>query len=369
MVLDTLEEGLRSKKRKRSSGGGNLSAASLAAHLNTKFGDDSAKTLDEDILSAPKTYISSQHPLIDMAIGHPGFPAGRISSIFGESSTGKTHILYHTLAETQRRGGIAMLIDAEYALDPDRASLIGIDCSKLVVTQPETLEEGFEHVREAAQLIRTEHPDKLVCIGFDSVAGIGTKAEMEDKNTQGGHARAMSKILRRITKEIADYQIALIIINQYREKIDGFGYGPKKTMLAENPIRFASSVAFEIARTSLDQKDKNDPTGIFSEARNKKNKISAPFRRAQFRIGFDCGIDILDGLLELGMQSGMIKKAGAYLQYGDKSFYRKDWASVLRENYDIVPELLAVTGFEYPSGSRLLDPLGLYDEEETLEAA
>lgn len=319
--------------------------------------------LSEDITSKPKRFISTQHPLIDMTIGHPGIPCGRVCSFFGHSSTGKTTICYHILAETQRLGGVAILIDAEYALDPDRAAAIGIDCASLIVLEPDTLDECITYIEEVVKYVREEDPDCLVTIVLDSVAGISTQAEEDDKGGIGGHARVMSRGLRRITKKISNLDIALVIVNQYKDKIDAMAFAEKTAMIAEKPIRFHSTIGMEVAQvTKIPDPKTKEIIGITSRARNKKNKIAAPFREATFEVSFanPGGINIIEGFFQLGLQTGVIVKKGSRYALDiegkeSKTFYQKEFTRVLRDNPDLLGILHSKlpAGFVYPPESRM----------------
>lgn len=344
---------------------GEPSFTRFADRLRKRLGEDSVTLLSGDRIAGVKDWVSTQHPMIDAAIGHTGLPVGRITTIFGETSCGKTTLSYHILGETQRRGGIAILIDAENAaLDAARAAQLGVNPDELMVLQPETLEDACKMMEEAINFAREDFPDKIVTIIFDSVAGIATKAEAEGEYGQhhmAQHAKIMGQALRKITGLIAQQNICLVIINQYRDNI-GVTFGPSKTMIAEKPIRFFASVAMEIARVSIlnvGEGENKTSYGIQCKAYINKNKVAKPFETGHFRILWTCGIDSVQGVFAAGVKTGIIARPSAgWYEYKDKKFRETQFeATVLKEYPQIVGEILSSLGLPeaYTTDSKLMN--------------
>lgn len=334
---------------------GESTFASFTSRLKNKLGDESITVLSGDRVSGVKDWISTQHPMIDLAIGHTGIPVGRITSIVGEPSCGKTTLCYHLLGETQLRGGIAILIDAENsALDADRARQLGVNPNELLVIQPETLEDACNMMEDAIMLAREDFPDKLVTVIFDSVAGIATKAEAEGEygdHHMAQHAKIMSQALRKLPGLIAKHNITLVIVNQYRQNI-GITFGPSKTMVAERPIRFAASVVIEVSRTATLQEgegDKKTSRGIQCKAYVNKNKVAKPFETGAFQILWECGIDSVNGLFYAGIHTGVITRPSAgWYEYREKKFRESQFENVLHEYPEIAMEILPKMNFPEP---------------------
>jgi recombination protein RecA len=341
-------------------GDGNIS--SFTARLQAKFGKDTVSFLTGDMISEVKDWVSTQNPMLDLAIGHPGLPVGRVVSIIGETSSGKTTQCYHLFAETQRRGGIAILIDAESAaLDAKRARELGVIPEQLLVLQPETVEEACTMMQQAIEFAREDHPDRIVTIIFDSVAGLGTKAEVDGEfgaHHMAGHARVMGQALRKLVRLIADQKILLVLVNQYRDNV-GVTFGPSKTMIAERPIRFASSVIIEIAKVGPYTKgegEKKVSLGINCRATVQKNKTAKPFEIASFRILWDRGIDTVNGLFNLGVAMGVIERPSAgWYQIGERKFRESEFEDVLASTPTITSQILSLLELPevYPAESAI----------------
>lgn len=334
---------------------GDATFASFTSRLKNKLGNEAVTILSGDRVSGVTDWISTQHPMIDLAIGHTGIPVGRVTSIVGEPSCGKTTLCYHLLGETQRRGGIAILIDAENsALDAARAIQLGVNPHELLVIQPDTLEDACNMMEDSIMLAREDFPDKLVTVIFDSVAGIATRAEAEGEfgdHHMAQHAKIMSQALRKLPGLIAKQNITLVIVNQYRQNI-GITFGPSKTMVAERPIRFAASVVIEVSRTatlSEGEGDKKTTRGIQCKAYVNKNKVAKPFETGNFQILWEKGIDSVNGLFYAGLHTGTITRPSAgWYEYKGNKFRESQFENVLYEYPEIAMEILPNMGFPEP---------------------
>lgn len=297
-------------------------------------GDES---LDADVTG----YVSTQCPMLNWAIGRPGIPRGRMTTIIGLEASGKSTALLHILAETQRIGGIAALIDAERRHWRERAERIGLDHDRLVQLQGATLEENLELIEKFVRAVRTRDPNIPLTIGYDSVAGSPTKADLDGSYGDAipaKHARLLAIGMRRIHPLIARERVALVMVNQLRDKLQfGFTLGrPQMVMLGEHPLTYWSSVKLHLQQAQrLGEADA--PTGITVNCEILKNTVAPPFRKCQFNIDFQTGIDAVGSALDLAVKVGIIEgKSGWYRYEGyDKSFQRGDFADVLAQH----PEL------------------------------
>lgn len=310
----------------------------IVGAVTKKYGELAASTMgDREVDSAIKDWISTQCAMLDLAIsGGKGIPVGRISLIKGRESAGKTALATHILAETQRRGGIAVLLDTEYSYDPDRAKALGVDLPKLIVGQPDTMEEAWGQMFEMIDLIRKTHKDRLVTIVWDSVASSPPEAELKGEvgaATYGLPAKLVSQGMRNAVKRIASQRICLVFVNQIRDNV-GVTFGPTTTMIAEHPLMFHSSVVIDLARVEVlaTTTATKEPYAIKVRAKVSKNKVAPPFREAEFLIRFDVGIDRYESLLKAGVKLGIIQVAGAYYKIGNSpGFLAKDAEAKLKE--------------------------------------
>ena len=273
---------------------------------------------------------------LNYALGVGGYPRGRIIEIYGPESSGKTPLAIHAIAEAQKAGGVAAIIDAEHAFDRFYAEKLGVDINNLLISQPDNGEQALEI---AEQLIRSSAIDILV---VDSVAALVPKSEIDgemgDKNV-GVQARLMSQAMRKLTGAISRTNTTCIFINQLREKI-GVMFGPSETTTGGNALKFYSSVRIDI-RPSTAIKKNDTMLGKLTKVKVTKNKVAPPFRRCEFDIMFGEGISRTGEIIDLGVQLDIIKKSGSWFSYdGSKLAQGRDAAKdVLRDNPELADEL------------------------------
>lgn len=315
-----------------------------------KLGDESI----EDVDVIPTGSIG-----LNWALGVGGFPRGRITEIFGPESSGKTTLAIHAIAEAQKAGGIAAMIDAEHAFDRFYAEKLGVDVNNLLIAQPDNGEQALEI---AEQLIRSSAVDILV---VDSVAALTPKNEIEgdmgDRNV-GLQARLMSQAMRKLTGAISRTNTTCIFINQLREKI-GVMFGPSETTTGGNALKFYASVRIDI-RPSSTIKDGDDILGRHTKVKVVKNKVAPPFKRCEFDIMFGEGISRSSEIIDLGVEYGIIKKSGSWFSYNDSKLAQgRDAAKrVIDDNPELAEELEALImaalkeGKPQKSGSKKAKP-------------
>jgi len=294
-----------------------------------KMGDEVVEKVD---------VIPSGSVALNSALGVGGYPRGRIIEIFGPESSGKTTLAIHAIAEAQKLGGIAAIIDAEHAFDRFYAEKLGVDVNNLLISQPDNGEQALEIVE---QLIRSAAVDIIV---VDSVAALTPKSEIEgemgDRN-MGLQARLMSQAMRKLTGTISRTNTTCIFINQLREKI-GVMFGPAETTTGGNALKFYSSVRLDIrSRSTL--KDGDNVLGRHTIVKVVKNKVAPPFRRAEFDIMFGEGISRSSELIDLGVELNIIAKSGSWFSYnGTKLAQGREAAKrMLEDNPELADEIEA----------------------------
>jgi recombination protein RecA len=303
--------------------------------IERQFGKGSVMRLGEET-RVPVEVIPTGSIALDVALGLGGLPRGRIVEIYGPESSGKTTVALHAVANAQKAGGIAAFIDAEHALDPDYAKKLGVDTDALLVSQPDTGEQALEI---ADMLIRSGAIDVVV---IDSVAALVPKAEIEGEmgdSHVGLQARLMSQALRKITGALSQTKTTAIFINQLREKV-GVMFGSPETTSGGKALKFYASVRLDVRRIET-LKEGTDAVGNRTRVKVVKNKMSPPFKVAEFDIIYGIGISREGSLIDLGVEQGIVRKSGAWYTYdGDQLGQGKENArNFLRENADLANEI------------------------------
>ena len=280
--------------------------------------------------------IASGSIALDHALGIGGYPRGRVIEIYGPESSGKTTLAIHAVAEAQKLGGIAAIIDAEHAFDRTYAKKLGVNVDTLLISQPDNGEQALEI---ADALIRSGAVDIIV---IDSVAALTPKAEIEGEmgdSKMGLQARLMSQALRKLTANISKTNTCCIFINQLREKI-GVMFGNPETTTGGNALKFYASVRVDVRRiTQL--KDGEEATGNRVRAKIVKNKMAPPFRKAEFDIVFGEGISKIGEVIDLGVEFEIVKKSGSWFSYGDTKIGqgREAVKQLLLDNPELMNEI------------------------------
>ena len=294
-----------------------------------KLGDDNFESID---------VVPTGSIALNAALGVGGYPRGRIIEIYGPESSGKTTLAIHAIAEAQKTGGIAAIIDAEHAFDRFYAQKLGVDIDNLLISQPDCGEQALEI---AEQLIRSSAIDIIV---IDSVAALTPKAEIEGEmgeNKVGLQARLMSQALRKLTSAISKTNTTCIFINQLREKI-GIMFGNPETTTGGNALKFYASVRLDIRRVTQ-IKEGEDAIGNQVRVKIVKNKVAPPFRKAEFDIMFGEGISRIGEIVDLGVEYGVIKKSGSFYSYNDTKLAqgRDRTKQLIADNPELAEELEA----------------------------
>lgn len=308
---------------------------SAMGQIEKQFGKGSIMKLGEHS-SLNVDAISTGSLDLDIALGIGGVPRGRIIEIYGPESSGKTTVALHISAEAQKRGGAVAFIDAEHALDPSYARNVGVDTENLIVSQPDTGEQGLE-ITEA--LVRSGAIDVVV---VDSVAALVPRAEIEGEmgdSHVGLQARLMSQALRKLTGTINKSNCIVIFINQLREKV-GVMFGNPETTTGGRALKFYSSIRLDVRRIdSIKQGD--EIVGNRTRVKVMKNKVAPPFKQAEFDIMYNEGISRNGNIVDVGVKENIVQKSGAWFSYGDIRLGqgRENAKNYLKENPEIALEI------------------------------
>lgn len=328
------------------------------AQIDRQFGKGSVMRLGDEG-RVPVEVIPTGSISLDVALGIGGLPRGRIVEVYGPESSGKTTVALHAVANAQRNGGVAAFIDAEHALDPEYAKNLGVDTDALLVSQPDTGEQALEIMD---MLIRSGALDIIV---IDSVAALVPKAEIEGEmgdSHVGLQARLMSQALRKLTGALNASGTTAIFINQLREKIGVF-FGSPETTTGGKALKFYSSVRIDVRRIET-LKEGTAPVGNRTRAKIVKNKMSPPFKQAEFDIIYGQGISKEGSLIDLGVEHGFVRKSGAWYTYdGDQLGQGKENArTFLRDNPELATELESQIKDKLGIGKAAADSEGKDDE-------
>ena len=304
--------------------------------IERQYGKGAIMRLGEPPARAAGDAIATGSLALDVALGIGGIPKGRVTEIFGSEASGKTTLAQHIMAEAQKAGGIAAYIDVEHAFDPIYAANCGVNLHDLLISQPDTGEQALE-ITET--LVRSGAVEVIV---IDSVAALAPRAEIEGEMGDahvGLQARLMSQALRKLSAAISKSRTAVIFINQLREKV-GIVFGNPEVTPGGRALKFYSSVRIDLRRGES-IKQGTEMIGTRVKARVVKNKVAPPFRSAEFDIMFNHGISREGNLVDLGVASGVIKKAGAFFTYGDTKLGqgRENAKDYLRQHSELASQL------------------------------
>ena len=280
--------------------------------ISKEFGEGSIMKLGEN-LSMNIEVIPTGSINLDAALGVKGVPRGRVIEVYGAESSGKTTIALHIVAEAQKNGGVAAFIDAEHALDPVYAKALGVDVEELLISQPDYGEQALEI---ADLLVRSNGVDIIV---VDSVAALVPKVEIDGEMSDqqmGLQARLMSKALRKLTATLNKSKTTMIFINQIRDKIGGFGFGPQTTTTGGKALKFYASVRMEVKRVGQ-VKQGDEVIGNETLVKITKNKVAPPFKEASFQIMYGKGISKVGEVLDIALDNDIVQKSGAWFSFGD----------------------------------------------------
>jgi recombination protein RecA len=339
-------------------------ADTLAESINQKFKGQNYKTAfflegDNDAPTNVKEWVSSGHSMLDLAISNRpngGFPVGRITEITGLEASGKSLLAAHTLAETQKKNGLAVYIDTESATSAEFLSAIGVDLKSMLYVPLETIEEVFETIETIVENVRKSDKDRLVTIIVDSVMGASTKQEMSSEYDKDGYATSksiiLSKAMRKVTNWIARERICLIFTNQLRTKM-GVMFGDPWTTAGGKAIPFHASVRLRLknmGQIKAKIRGKEEVVGIKTRVTVVKNRMGPPLRSIDYEIYFDSGIDNYGGWLGVMKDFNIVKQAGAWYTYedidvntgeilGEYKFQSKDFINNVLQDPDVKTRL------------------------------
>jgi len=305
------------------------------AQIEKAHGKGSVMRLGDET-RAPIEVINTGSIALDVALGIGGLPRGRVVEVYGPESSGKTTVALHAIASAQAAGGICAFVDAEHALDPDYAKRLGVDTDALLVSQPDNGEQALEI---ADMLVRSGALDLIV---IDSVAALTPRAEIEGEmgdSHVGLQARLMSQALRKMTGALSGSGTTAIFINQLREKI-GVMFGSPETTTGGRALKFYSSVRLDVRRIET-LKDGSESVGNRTRVKVVKNKVAPPFKQAEFDIIYGEGISREGGLIDLGVEAGLVRKAGAWFTYDTEQLGqgKENARNHLKNNPDLAAEL------------------------------
>ena len=331
--------------------------------IERAFGKGSVMKLGKNEQVVELETVSTGSLGLDIALGIGGLPKGRVIEIYGPESSGKTTLALHTIAESQKTGGICAFVDAEHALDPIYARKLGVDLEELLISQPDTGEQALEI---ADTLVRSGAIDVLV---IDSVAALTPRAELEGEmgdSLPGLQARLMSQALRKLTSSISKSNCMVIFINQIRMKI-GVMFGSPETTTGGNALKFYSSVRLDIRRIGA-IKDRDEVVGNQTRVKVVKNKVAPPFKQVEFDIMYGAGISKTGELVDLGVSAGIVEKSGSWYSHDSERIGqgRENAKQFLADNPDIAERIeRAIRQNAGLIAEQLLDP----EAEQEAESA
>lgn len=340
---------------------------SALAQIERQFGKGSIMKMGADNPAQEIEATSTGSLGLDIALGIGGIPKGRIVEIYGPESSGKTTLTLHCIAEEQKKGGVCAFVDAEHALDPIYAKKLGVDLDELLISQPDTGEQGLEIVDT---LVRSGAVSMVV---VDSVAALTPKSELEGDmgdSSVGVQARLMSQAMRKLTGSINRSGCTVIFINQIRMKI-GVMFGSPETTSGGNALKFYSSVRLDIRRIGS-IKDRDEIVGNETRVKVVKNKVAPPFKIVEFDIMYGQGISKTGELLDLGVKGGVVDKSGSWYSYGDERIGqgRENAKKYLRDNphmaLEIEDKIRASHGLDFDmdvAAGKLDDKSDVLDDE------